>query len=64
MNRIPDPFVMQIKARSLRREEFTRIACVAAIKWRTLVALLAEKASAAPTAHAPLPCQGPAPTHP
>jgi hypothetical protein len=63
MNRIPDPFVMQIKARALRREELTRIACVAAIKWRSLAALLAEKASAAPTPNVPLPCQGPTPSH-
>jgi hypothetical protein len=64
MNRYPDPFVLHDKARALRREALAAIACAAAIKWRTFVALLMEKASAAPAPNAPLPCQGPTPTHP
>ena len=43
------------QAQALRREELRRIACVAAIKWQTLLQN---------RAHAPLPCEVPAPTHP
>ena len=63
MNRHPDPFRLRENARALRREALSGIASEGAIKWETLVALLTEKASAAPTPNAPLPCQGPAPSH-
>ena len=55
MNRYPDPFVLQRNARALRREALSGIACEAAIKWKALLAGLS---------HAPLPRQGPTPTHP
>jgi hypothetical protein len=64
MNRYPDPFILQRRAQELRREALAGMFDAAAIKWRTLVALIAEKASATPTSNAPHPRQGPAPTHP
>ena len=64
MNRYFDHLDLQDRARALRNEALAGIAREGVIKWRTFVALLAEKAPAAPTRHAPLPCQGPAPTHP
>lgn len=54
MNRYPDPFVLQRNARALRREALAGIASGAAIKWRALLARLS---------HAPLPRQGPTPSH-
>ena len=44
------------RAQALRREELGRIACVAAIKWQTLLQSTPR--------HAPLPCQIPTATHP
>ena len=64
MNRYPDSLVLQRRAEALRREALAGMFRAAAIKWRTLVALIAEKASATPTPNAPHPRQGPAPTHP
>jgi hypothetical protein len=64
MNRYFDRFDIDEKARALRSRALAGIARGAAIRWRALVALPTEKASAAPTAHAPLPCQGPTPSHP
>jgi hypothetical protein len=63
MNRYPDPSVLRERAQALRRETLSGITCEAAIKWRTLVALLTETASAAPASNAPHPCQGPTPSH-
>ena len=45
---------LRTQAQALRREELRRIACVAAIKWQTLLQN---------RAHAPLPCQIPTQTH-
>ena len=64
MSRYFDQLDLQDRARALRNEALAGMARAAAIKWRTLVAHLAENAPAAPTRHVPLPCQGPAPTHP
>jgi hypothetical protein len=64
MNRYQDPLTLQQNARRLRHEALAGMGRAAAIKWRTLVALIAEKASAAPTAHAPHPRQVTSQAHP
>ena len=63
MNRYFDHLDLQDRARALRAEAMAGMARDAAIKWKAFVALLAEKASAAPTLHAPHSRKGPAPTH-
>ena len=55
MNRHPDPFVLQQRARALRRAALSGIATEGAIKWQALLARFF---------HAPHPRQGPAPSHP
>ena len=44
------------QAQALRRDELRRLACLAALKWQTLLQSRVR--------HAPLPCQSPSPTHP
>jgi hypothetical protein len=63
MNRTFDHLELQDRARALRNEALADIARSAAIKWKALVAHLAEKASAARIPHVPLSRKGPAPTH-
>ena len=55
MDRYYDHLELQDRARALRHEALAGIARGAAIKWKALLARLS---------HAPLPRQGPAPTHP
>jgi hypothetical protein len=55
MTRYPDPSVLQLQARALRREALSGIAQAAAIKWKALL----DAAS-----NAPHPRKGPAPSHP
>ena len=62
MNRYPDPFTLQENARHLRREALAGIAHGAAIKWKTLVALLRRPPLR--SSHASYPCQGSTPSHP
>ena len=62
--RYPDPDYLREHARALRREALSRIACEGTIKWKALMDLLRKRRPPLPTAHAPLACQGPAPTHP
>ena len=55
MNRHPDPLLLQQRARALRSEALRGMARAAAIKWKALLDVSPD---------APLPCKGPAPSHP
>jgi hypothetical protein len=63
MNRYPDPLTLQENARRLRREALSGMARGAAIRWKTLVALLRRRRPPLRSSHAPHPCQGPTPSH-
>ena len=64
MNRYPDPLTLQENARRLRREALAGMAHGAAIRWRTLVALIRRRRPPLRSIHASNPCQGPSPSHP